>query len=554
MDVRTPDGGRLKFLHHLARPVALLPLLAVGAWTSLASRLPEPWSQRRALGEVTAIQDPGAWNVFDNEPAHVLARLMHWLTLQVPGSCVQYSAMANAVFAAVLVLCLAAALRRSLGLSPVGHSIALLASGLLVCSPAFAADWLHGERIGVLLVPTLLLTGLSVLHGEGRLWLRGSAALLCAAAAPFCHGNGQLVFLALLPSFVDAARRAGGTRTAAWVIACLIAGNVAAAISMSTAGRIALDGTGLLGRAWDAPFATFHSVLAATGAAWLDPLPLTSVDDLLLGAASWLAPLALWRFGDRSDGARRMAAPWWGCLWFGLLVPLWLLERHGTNATPALLRELGFGAFLLPVGVIGVGAARFGTNLLTLAAGALCVLGVQDWHRGLEALRLSIMRVEGEATAVLLPDVFPTERPASALPVRLVAEWRELQARNLVPTEEPKLTPPMLEDAAAAPQLGSCAGGEAKTVRGFVRSSVFGDPVQCVFVIARTGSAPATIMGRLQPAYGGQGRDVPWTIDLERELVEGTRVRALGWRPRHARLVALGPWFTLRAGVLVADP
>lgn len=556
MDERTPDGGRLKFLHHLARPVALVPILVAGAWTSLAARLPEPHAQRQALGEVSARWDFAQWNDLDQEPAHVLGRLLHLAVLQVPGASFQYATLANALLAAVVVLCLAGLLRRAFALPPLAHAVALVVSGLLVCSPAFGADWLHGERLGIFAVPVLLLVALSLLQADGRLFWRGLLALLLAALAPFCHGTGMLVFVGLLPALVDTSRRAGGTRTTAWVTACLLIGNVAAALSLSTATWIAMDGTGLLGRMAEAPLATLSYVLGATGSAFLDPLPGTRIDDLVLGASAWLLPFVLWRLGDRSDAARRAAAPWWGCSWFGLLVFLWLTERNGTGIDPAVRRELAFCTFLLPVGILGVLAARCGGSVLPIAAGMLLVLGLQDWHRGLENLRLATMQVQRTETAALLPDVHAGERPDTALPVRRVAEWRLLQERGWVPAaRDARLTlQEMPMDEAAVAELGSCEGGDAKSVRGSARSSVFGDAVQCVIVVARVDGKEPTVVGRTQPAYAGRGRDVPWTVVLDEPLAEGTNVRAFGYRPRHGRTVALGPLYVQRSGALVAAP
>ncbi|MBL8751007.1 MAG: hypothetical protein JNK78_17740 [Planctomycetes bacterium] len=543
----------MKLLRHLARPAALLPVLAVGVWTSLACRLPESIATRRALGEVTMLWAFPRWNEFTHEPAHPVPRLIELALLHLPFSAVQYVAIANALVAACIVVALASLVRRAFACPGAGQSLALAVGGLLVCTPAFGADWLHGERVGVFLPPLLVLLGLLVLHGDRRTGWRGIAALLLAGLAPFCHGNGILVFVALLPSLVDASRRAGGTRTVAWIAAALLVGNVAAAVSLLPAGTIALDGTGLVGRLFEAPLATLHGVAVATGAACLDPLPGTDLDAALLGAAAWLSPLLMWRAGDRSDAARRAAAPWWGCLWFGLLVPAWLLERHGVCIADATLRELAFGAFLLPVGIAGVAAARFSSQVLPFAAGALAILAIQDWQHGIETLRVAAMRVRSAEAAVTWPDVHPAERPASVLPMP-AATWVELERRGWVPAQRTeRAAPASLLAAEPASRFGSCHGGDARTIRGTVRSSLFGDAVQCVLVVAARTGAEAAVVGRTQPDYAGRGRDVPWLVALDAPLEDGVRVRAIGLRPK-AGAVALGPWFVVRGGALVIAP
>ena len=555
MDERTEAGGRLKLLPHLARLLALSPILAAGVWTSFASRLPEPFADRRARGEVSMRLDLADWNHFDDEPMHTVARGLHNALFEIPGLTFQIAALLNALLAAGVVMGFAGLLRRTFVLSVGGHALALAVAGLLVCTPAFGADWLHVERAGLFGVPLLLFASLLLLHRDGALWWRGLIALVFAATAPFLHGNGMFVFVALLPAFVDAARRANA-RPVAWVIACLIVGNVAAAVSLSTAVHLALDGTGLVGRIAEAPLSTLQHLLVTTGGAWPDPLPNERYDNLALGALSWLAPLVLWRLGDRSDAARRAAAPWWGCLWLGLLLPLWLLERHGVALAPSALRELGFGAFVLPAGVVGVTAARFGKNALAVAAGAALALGVQDWHCGLEALRNATMKVRGLETAVLLPDVHAGERPVAVLPVRFVADWTRLVDRHHVPVAAAERRSPsaMATESPAAPMLGSFAGGDAKQVHGTVRSSMFGDPVQCVWIVEQSEGKAPEVIGRVQPRYEGHERTAQWTAVLDRAPAAGAVVGAYGYRPDHDETVLLGPRYTVRDGVLVATP
>ena len=553
MDERTSVGGRLKILPHVARLFALAPILAAGVWASLASKLPEPTADRQALGEVSMRFDWSEWNHFEGEPAHVVGRAVNTAMFEVPQVTFQIAALLNALLAAGVVVALAGLLRRTFALGVVGHAMALAVSGLLVCSPAFGADWLHVERTGLFLAPLLLLTGLLLLHCDGKLWWRSTLTLLFAAIAPFCHANGMFVFLALIPALLDASRRAG-SRAAAWIVVCLVFGNVAAALSLCTVGTIALGGTGLVARLFDAPLATLQQVLAVTGAPWLDVVRLTSVDDMAFGALAWLAPLVLWRIGDRSDAARRAAAPWWGCIWFGLLIPLWLLERHGAAVAPSTIRELGFGAFLLPVGLVGVVAARFGTIVLPVAAGAAFVLGIQDWHCGLEPLRVAVMRVQATETNVLLPEVHPKERPDPVLPIA-AAEWARLEQAGRVPTMLPPRAPlRIVTESPVVARLGAMLEGDTKEARGVARSSVFGDPVQCVLVIEQKEGQDPVVLGRTRPTWHATERETTWTVVLERAPTEGAIVGAYGWRPRRDQTVALGPKFTMRDGRLTPSP
>lgn len=543
----------MTLLRVLARAAALVPVVAGGAWVALASWLPEPAAERRALGEVTQRFEFAEWNRFVDEPAHALPRLIDLSLLHVSGSSVQLIAIANWLVAAGVAIALASLLRRVFVLGMPGHLLALATGGLFACSPAFGADWLHGERVGVFLPPLLLLVALALLHGDGRFVWRALGAVSIAALAPFAHGGGMFVGVALMPSLADAAVRAGKGR-AGWIAAALFAGVGAAVVSMLPAGRVALDANGLFEHAVAAPVATLLWFAEATGSTWLDPLPATNLDEVVLGTASWLAPLLLWRFGDRSDAARRAAAPMYGCVWFGLLLMAWLAVRNGPDVPPQVRRELAYGAFLLPVGLAGLFAARLAMGFVAVAGGAALLLGLQDWHRGIEPLRLAVAKVQVLEAAVLLPDVHPGSRPDAVLPLA-PSTMAVLEQRHWVPLPvESRLQAQAVHDVVQAKNLGSCVGGDTRSLRGTARSSLFGGVVRCVLALVEPPAAPAKFAGRTQPAYAGAGRDVEWRIEFDEALAEGTRVRAIGLRGRAPETFTLGPWYVVRDGKLAAMP
>jgi hypothetical protein len=534
---------------------ALLPALAAWYWASFGARFPEPWLDRRALGEVTPRWDFADWADLQSEPAHVLARLLHLSALQVPGATMSSVVWVNALLAVVIVSAIATLMQRTFAIEGAGRQVNLAVAGLLVAAPAFGANWLYGERAGALLPPLLLLTAVSWLQGERWFRLRASGAILLAALAPFCHSNGAFLFLALLPALASAARRAGSARAPAWIVACLLIGNVAAATSLRNAGGIAVEGAHWADRLGAAPLATLAELLRVTGSACLDVLPRTTHDQLALGASCWLLPFVLLRLGDRSDPARAAAAPWWSCVWFGLALVVWNALRYELKPPVGTLREAMFGAFLLPIGVAGVLAARCGRIWLAVLGGAIAVLALQDWHNGIEALRLARMRAERTEAASMMPAAIAGPS-ARLLPVRGTAELQLLQQRGWVPTHDEGIAAVLATAMTAppTPQYGSCAGGQAGEVVGTVRSSLRQDTVQWVVVMVTLGEGAPEPAGVVQPDYAGHGRNVTWSVKPSTPLTEGTHVRAIGLFARSKETAALGPAYVVRCGVLVAEP
>lgn len=539
----------MKFARFLVSLAALLPVLVAGYWTSFASPWPEPVVDRLALREVTPRWQLAQWADFAGEPMHFVPRVLQLGALEIPGATVASAAWVNALLAVLLALALAGLLRRVFALTGFAAAVALALAGLLAAAPANGANWLHGERLGVFLPPLLLLVALSWLQRERFFGLRAFAAIVLAAIAPFCHSHGVLVFLALLPSLLAAARRAGSSRGLAWIGCCLIAGNLAAVASLQAAGGIAAAGAAWPARLIAACDATAIELLQRTGATWLDLLPGTRLDEVALGALSWSLPLLLWRIGDRSPPARGVAAPWWGCFWFGLLVVVWDTLRYDTASPVGTWREATYGAFLLPVGAIGVAAARFGPNVLRVAAGAVAVLAVQDWWHGLEQLRLARMHVEQRDAHMALPASFvPPDATVALTPEALAV----LQQRGWIPPAGDNGTAALADVLAgpSSPELGTCNGGDTTRVHGTLRSSLRNDSVQWVFVVAVPPGAEPLVLGRTLPDFAAGSRDVPWQVTLDAPIT-AAGVRAVGYVPRRRQFVALGTVFMPRNGALV---
>lgn len=539
----------MKFWRMLSWPIAALPVAAAGYWASFAARLPEAVADRAALGEVTPRWDYANWADVAGEPMHVMARLLHLSALQVPGATMASVTWVNVLLLLLLIVALCDVLRRAFPATSSAGPLAFGVFGLLAASPAFGCDWLHGERVGLLAVPVLLVMALGWLQGRKRFALRAIAVLLVACLAPWFHVHGALVATALVPAMWMAAGAAGSQRRMAWIGTLLVLGDIAAFFSMRSAGGLAATGVDWFGAIANDPMQAGLALLAATGGTWLDLWPDTSLDEQVLGGISWCAPIVLLWLGNRSTEARVAAAPWWGCIVFGLLLVLLNGVRYEFEPPVGALREAMYGGFLLPIGLIGLLAARFGRSVLAIGAGALAVLALQDWHQGLEELRLAHMRDQQVAAAMLVPI-----EEATALPVRSAEELAMLVDRKWVPSMTRRSHADVVAQFAqpGVPNLGGVLGGGAQNVHGVLRSSLRGTTVQWVAIVAKVGEAEPRIIAHVTPTFEGVGRNVMWQVQLSEPLAEGAQVRAIGLVVDSPKLVPMGSAWTMRAGKLVA--
>ncbi|MBL8751955.1 MAG: hypothetical protein JNK15_01535 [Planctomycetes bacterium] len=518
---------------------ALLPAAAAFVWASMAYAWPEPWLERVRAGEATWSASWLGCTEFAGEPMHAVMRLLLRAELALPGATFWTTAWLAAAVAFWTVWLLAELLRRSFALALPAHRVALALVGLRVATPAHGVVWLAGERVGAVLAPAAFVLALSWLQGPGRLRTRAVGALLLAVVAPFCHTNGIVVAFGLIPALLAAVGRAGSTRASAWLATAVLLGNLAAALSLRTGNGFAPTMPG---------YDTWVAFVARVGSAIGDVLPGLRADDVALGAVALAVLLVLPRVGDRSGIARDRAAPWWSCVWFALGVLALDVVRGGPAAASDSWRAATFGVFLLPIGLGGLLACRFGVGVLRIAAGALFVLAVQDWQRGVEDLRLARARGEQVEAALALP------REAAGAKMDVLRDPVQVdlvRARGWAP--------PPLDFAAAVATAhdgigtGAVIGGDANGVRGHVRSSLNQPGVAAVLVV--DAAQPGGLLGVGWPdfAAAGRDRDVPWTATFAAPLAEGRRVVVLAFRPRQGSCERIGGVHVLQQGRLVAE-
>lgn len=550
----------------LAAVVAAAALL----WSTIGARLPEAMAVRTARGEWLPQWDLAGLLTFEGEPAHVVSRSLHALFLQIPGVTVAWAPVLNAVVAGLLALALARLVRRAadttLGIASPGHgaAIVLFGAALLVTNPGFGANWLHGERIGRVLVPLAFVLALPGLlpcdragaGGEREAgavsgW-RAFAAILLAVLACFCDGQGIVVFLALVPALLAAA---GAQRRIAWLAGLLVCGNVAAVASFYSAGGFGVADHGLFSGLGTAFGGSLGELLTTTGGLWPDLCSDRTVDEFLFGLVSWLVPLLLLlpRSSSRSEGV------WWSLVAFGLLLVLAHHQRYGflaagdTAFAPQERIELLYGGFVLPLGIVGLLAARLGNTVFLLLGGALLALAVQDFDRGLAALRTARGDVERVEAIVALPEALAGPRGERELPTRDLAELLFLEEHRLVPVPA-KNWILSIQDGVNAPATtvdGELLGGTANEFRGQARAGLFGGQIGCVVVGSRSGNAPFRAVGYALLERTADSHVRQWSVTTRGAIPEGSEVRAVGLDVRDSRGSRLGATFRIEQGKAV---
>lgn len=501
----SPAPGRSKvLLAALCWSLAAMPALAVFVWTSFAAAWPEPTRDRFQLRESVADWRWDTLLVPTGSARHVVAEALQQAALEIPGATIASVAWVPAFAALLLALGLGTLLRRAFDLRSGAGYATVLVAGLLVASPGFGLVWLRSERLGLVLAPLLFVTALGWLARLERAPLRLVGVILLAGLAPFCHTHGLFVGVALLPALVAMAARAGSRRIAWWVGLCVVVAVAAGwySIEPMAAGGVSA-GSGLLAIA---PIGDFvRDLCVHAGEAWLDLLPDSDLDAWALGAASWLVPLLLLFVGDRSQAARWRAAPWWSCVWFALAVVLWNVLRYDAEPPVGRWREALFGTFLLPVGLCGVLACRFGPGALRVGFGVAVVLAVQDWFAGLEDLRIARALVRQQEAVLALPGEWHPELAAAQDRLAVIAA-AELRARARVPAA-PGDPASLLAAAPPTPATTNVARGE-------LRSSLRHPAASLLLAIGRGADGAPVVLGVHQPDWRRHGRSVPWQMEV----------------------------------------
>lgn len=522
--------------------VALLPTAAAVAYLALAASYPEPVATRQQGG-----WSPSAWH------------LSHWLgggngpylpgqrglvlgLLEVPGATLAAAALACVVLGVLIAILLArSATRASSGSFP----LAFAAVSLWCLSPGFGANWLYVERVGVFVPPLLLLLALAVLSGQGGSVWRLSLAALLAALAPTVHPLGAVVALALWPAAADCATRDGRR---GW----LGAGGVAAVgLAVAFAGWIVGGWHGspqalMLGLVDELP-RTSLELLMRLGAVAGDLLPGTRYDEAALGMLFVVLLLAMPWLPARGE---ENCARWWSLAICGALVVLLAEAWLPRDAEVANRVAFTYGAFCLPLGLVGIAATRFSPGLWPVALGLSLVLGLQEWQRGVEVLTDAHLQSVRVAASLSLPSGVLEAEAAELRPFASVLAYEALTQRSAVPATRPDLERIVLavaEGTQVAP-IGAVLGGSPIEVHGIADCAVRDAAVGAVFAVAGSGGQTALLGGALTKRAGG--RSLAWRVAWGSALPEGTRVAVVAYLPGTGQVQLLGVRW-VRGGTLV---
>ena len=194
---------------------------------------------------------------------------------------------------------------------------------------------------------------------------------------------------------------------------------------------------------------------------------------------------------------------------------------------------------LLPWGIWGLDESTFAWS----SFGALLVLGAQDWHIGLEDLRLARMRGVHDMASLFQQDLKPEDSKARAQQLearsRGSVDWREAQPEKLFE----------LEDAGRGLVEIEL---QPRGLRGHVLSSLRNPTAAWLGLVAQVDGGAPELVAEYSPRFARSGRKVWWELPVPNSLIftaaeaAARRVRIVAFVPEQARVVALGPLYVVK--------
>jgi hypothetical protein len=509
------------------RLVAVAPAVVALLWIlEWASSAPEPIAWRSQLGDGPLCFAWRQVTEFTGEPNFLVFRLLHSSLLAVPGLDFPHLPLTTWAIAAATCLLLRRQLHSTAAArTPAWLAPAVLGYATLWCfSPAFGANWLLGERLRLFLpaLCCLLAVWLLAARAAGR-WRILTAAVL-AQAALFSERTGFLVWIALVPLlWTEATRRHDPRRLFDCAWWCLL-GNASTWIALDERPPTTAAHTGLVGDLLVHPGTTLAHLVRTVGRSLPDLFAGPDLDELVLGAAlvAALVTLLVRLYSVRYDGERlHQAMPWVSLALFGIGHALVVGEFYNPPPlTPMLMREVLWGSWLLPIGLVGLGLVtmtRSARRLLALAVPVLGLLCIQDWQRGFGHLALEhqLLR-QGEALSVFVPAAnseLPEGAPLPLPPGEVVALRERGKLRRLAATTGMDLAQLDLE-----PQPGHGALESATTTAALGRVGDQDGFVADLVLVVRAGASHAQSGQRIVriavPAPSTSREPRPWSAEL----------------------------------------
>ncbi|MBK8101319.1 MAG: hypothetical protein IPK26_29915 [Planctomycetes bacterium] len=510
----------------VAIPLLVLPLVWTLAW---ASRVPEPVAWRLRLQESPSVHTWADLGDFGEGPAHWLARVLHRLAVTAAGGDLGLAALANWGAGVVITLLLVRLLRRVGLIAPGFSGLAAAVLALAVFSPAYAGAWLLGERVGAFAATACLLVGLHALCGRrpggGCLLLATGAAFL----APFCHMHGAAVWLALAFPVLRWCRRSGQPNGFG-ALACVAVAGILATVSAAPPTHTA---SGVLAMLLAAPGATVLALLRATGERLPDLLPNLNADAMAAGVLAWLCVL-MGPFAVRAPTAPGLVPTCHALVAWPVFAAVLDAERWGSLELPAAaMRELGPGGALLAPGMVGVFVACLSRSVLTALVAGAVVLGVQDWHRGFEVLKLQAAVLRRGEAAVAVAEHLANDVPVPVGNVQAIPALRSLGLLPRLPAVTSLAPPP-----SHALPVGTLVRIDGDQVVGTVHATRWRAAPDLVFLLAD--EPTARVIAVALPEFESGGKIVAFRLTVPvGAMPAGRRHRVVGFSVRSQQLQPL---------------
>jgi hypothetical protein len=240
---------------------------------------------------------------------------------------------------------------------------------------------------------------------------------------------------------------------------------------------------------------------------------------------------------------------------FGLLVVAFAAVLLPADTAGYARRALGYGAFLLPLGLCGVVASRCGREVWAIGLGAVVVLGLQDWWHGDQFLRHARVEAARVAAAVAVPDEFAAGTRAALLPYADPAVQQRHMATGIVPTPNAAFVEvaQTSSDQPANPAYGVVVGGSPIEAHGTVRQSLVGEPIGAVVVVAVDGTGRRLLGATLLASSGGLGA-MPFRVSWSDACAEGARLVVMAFLPGSGTFARLSGPSLVSGGRLVEPP
>lgn len=564
-----PGPGQVR--HPWLAMLAWVPPLLALAWCIwFRVGVPEPAEWVFVRNEAP---NPLRWSQcldVEHGSAFLVYRCLYATLLSLPGIGFEFGNLLP-WFAAFVTWLVSRRLLRKLVDPQAGAGLLWAVDLLLACwmfHPAWGLNWLLAGRVREFLPLAAFGMALLTLHGRGSWNLRWCGALFFVAIAEASHVTGLLVWMAIGPAVLGAARAQGVSRPLLSMF-CFAGWAALVQVVVWQGLRVSAPPPGLVAFLSAQPGDLAMYLGRVTGLALPSLLP---DFELAQGAVYGLVGCLLivgTLAGRKPLDAR--TGTFLTLTLFGALVLVVVTEATYAwrpdlgNQPDAFVREgtVGALAFLLGgYGLLRECAPRVTGALRSLLLGAVLLIMVRDWHTSFEHLKETRCMLRTQAAELLLEEVTPgggvLRVPANYTNLRTVLlaldDLHDLRKRGLF-GHLPKLPGTDLAQGYPPPTGEPCGefqGLQGSRLEGFLYGTTRYPAPGLVLVVRQRGTE-SRVIGVMRPVFSVDLRRVPLVgASPSRDLLkEGDILRAVGLEPQPLALRPLRGEFEVRATGLV---